>query len=206
MLYVDSADLRQITRLLATGLFDGVTCNPSILAAAGRGFGDLPALYSAATGAGAHLFFAQSTGTAPEALEASARKVIALGERARLKIMATGIGLTVARRLVDEGNEVLVTGVTHPAQVLAARAAGASWVAAYVSRAARAGIPPERLVGESVAAMNAVGAGRHLRIIAASLHTLDQIAVAAALGAGTSPCPSTCATPCWTIRQPWPPR
>lgn|GEM_PF-5391667 len=59
MLYVDSADLRQITRLLATGLFDGVTCNPSILAAAGRGFGDLPALYSAATGAGAHLFFAQ---------------------------------------------------------------------------------------------------------------------------------------------------
>lgn len=184
MLYVDSSDPAALQRLLPTGLFDGVTCNPSILAASGRGFADLPELYAVAASAGARLFFAQATGTDVDALTASAQRVIALGPAARVKLMATSAGLTVCRRLADAGHEVLLTGITHPAQVIAARAAGARWVAAYVSRAARAGIPPERLVGEAVAAMRAPGADNPgLRILAASLHSLDEVAVAAAQGA-----------------------
>lgn len=184
MLYIDSADIDQLERLLATGLFDGVTCNPTILQRAGRGFDDLRELYDRSVAAGAHLFFAQATGTDAETMAGSAQQILALGSRARVKLMCTSPGLTVCHDLADSGHEVVVTGITHPAQVLAARAAGARWVAAYVSRATKAGVPPEVLVGEAVKAMGARGADNaDLRIIAASLHDLDEASMAAAVGA-----------------------
>lgn len=183
MLYIDSADPAAIERLLATGCFDGVTCNPAILRKAGRGFADLPALYGRSVAAGARLFFAQATGEDAASLETSARQVLALGTHARVKIMGTSLGLRLTRTLTDAGHEVLVTGITHPAQILACRAAGARWVAAYVGRAAKAGVTPTRLIGQAASAMSHTTEDDRTRILAASLHSLDEVAEAAALGA-----------------------
>ncbi len=61
--YIDSADRSDVTRLLGTGLFGGVTTNPSILSKSGLGSSAIQDLVSWATDAGAERVFVQSWGS-----------------------------------------------------------------------------------------------------------------------------------------------
>lgn len=45
-LYVDSADVDRVSRLLAAGVVHGVTTNPTILERGGRTAADIPELYA----------------------------------------------------------------------------------------------------------------------------------------------------------------
>jgi TalC/MipB family fructose-6-phosphate aldolase len=185
MLYLDGADRAELAPLLATGLFHGVTTNPKILAQAGLTLDDVPELYGWAIDHGAQLVFAQALGTDVEALRRSARWITRIGERARVKVVATTAGLTVAKELADDGHEVLVTAVYHPTQALAALAAGARFIAPYVGRAGDNGRDGHALVA-TIAALAASWrdrGGHELRILAASLRTPDLVANAAAAGA-----------------------
>jgi transaldolase len=53
--FLDSAERETVTKLLATGLFGGVTTNPAILDKAGLGSADIPDYVKWATDAGAKL-------------------------------------------------------------------------------------------------------------------------------------------------------
>ena len=61
-LYLDTADRGAAESLLATGLFAGVTTNPTILRRASKGVGDLREIYRWATAAGAREVFLQAWG------------------------------------------------------------------------------------------------------------------------------------------------
>jgi transaldolase len=61
-LYLDTADRAAAESLLATGLFAGVTTNPTILQRAGVGVADIPDIYRWATAAGAREVFFQAWG------------------------------------------------------------------------------------------------------------------------------------------------
>ncbi|PRA79675.1 transaldolase family protein [Microbacterium sp. MYb66] len=177
MLYIDSADRDQLAPLLATGLFAGVTTNPTILARAGLTADDLPELAAWLRAGGVTRFYAQATGTTVEELRATAQRIADLGDDVVIKLVATEPALAVARELTDAGREVLVTAVYHPAQALLAAAAGAQEIAPYVGRTSENGRDGIALVAAIARSAPSV------RILAASLRSSDQVAAVAAAGA-----------------------
>ena len=177
MLYLDSADRAQLAPLLATGLFAGVTTNPTILHRAGLGPADLPELLAWAREHGVTRFYAQATGRTVGEWRDSVARIAELGDDVVTKLVATQPSLTVAKEQVDAGCQVLVTAVYHPAQALLAAAAGAHEIAPYVGRATDQGRDGIALI--SAVARIAPG----VRVLAASLRSPDQVAAVAAAGA-----------------------
>lgn len=175
--YIDSADRTLIEELWSTGVFQGVTTNPTILSRAGLGQADLPELYRWLTGLGVGTFYAQVVGTTTEAMLASAAGLRALGPLV-VKVPATSAGFRAAGDLVADGAQVLLTAVYHPVQALLARDVGIQGVAPYVGRMTDAGRPGVAAVSQM---QQAIGS-EPTRILAASLRTADDVAALAAAG------------------------
>jgi TalC/MipB family fructose-6-phosphate aldolase len=180
MLYIDSADRDQVERLLATGLFAGVTTNPTILYRSGLTVDDVPAVHRWARAAGAGTVFLQAVGPDEAALESHSRELVDLGPDVVVKLPATRDGLAVSRRLTREGVPVLVTAVYHASQALLADAAGAGWVAPYVGRMGDLGLDGVEQTADLHATLLASGQG--CRVLAASLRDTTQVAALAARG------------------------
>ncbi|WP_264029019.1 transaldolase family protein [Cellulosimicrobium sp. SH8] len=180
MLYIDSADRDQVERLLATGLFAGVTTNPTILYRSGLTVDDVPAVYRWARAAGAGTVFLQAVGPDEAALETHSRELVDLGPDVVVKLPATRDGLAVSRRLTREGVPVLVTAVYHASQALLADAAAAGWVAPYVGRMGDLGLDGVEQTVDLHATL--LASGRGCRVLAASLRDTTQVAALAARG------------------------
>lgn len=170
--YVDSADRSAAERMLATGLFAGLTTNPAILAKAGLGTADVPDVVRWAVDAGAPRVFAQVHGDTADELVARGERWRALSERVVIKVAYSEAALAAARRLAG-GGEVLVTGVHQAWQVLPAMASGATFVAPFVARMDAAGRDGLAEVEAMTAAVAATGAS--LQVLAGSVRTPDQI-------------------------------
>jgi len=175
-LYVDSADRAEVLDLLACGAVAGVTTNPILLSRAGLGPGGIAAFVEDALAAGAGRVFVQAIGLDAHALAASGRRAAAIDGRVVVKVPCTSPGVTAARSLVDLGVPVLLTAVFHPAQALLAAAVGATWVAPYVGRISDAG----RDGVAQVDLMQRALAGSDVRVLAASIRSLDDAAALAA--------------------------
>lgn len=177
-LYVDSADADAVPPLLATGLFAGITTNPTILARSELGQDDLPDVYEWATAAGARTVFMQALGTDRDQLLDSGRGLRSIGDRVAVKVPATRAGASAARALADEGTSVLLTAVYHAAQALLAEAAGSHFIAPYVGRMTDNGRDG---IAEAVR-MRTILADGSTRVLAASLRSIDDIAALSAGG------------------------
>ena len=176
-LYIDSADRRLIAELWRSGVFAGVTTNPTILDRAGLGQRDVPDLYAWLTDLGVGTVYLQVVGRTRDEMLRCAEELRSLGP-VTVKVPATPDGLSAAGELVREGAQVLLTAVYHPVQALMARDCGIQGVAPYVGRmtdAGRAGV-------ESVIAMQQAIGAEPTRILAASLRTADDISRLAAAG------------------------
>lgn len=177
-LYVDTADRPAAEALLATGLFNGLTTNPTLLARAGLAQSDLPAIHAWATAAGADVVYMQTLGTTVAEILASGRGLREIGTDVIVKIPATRAGFEATRILAAEGAPILVTAVYHAAQALLARAAGAHSIAPYVGRMSDQG----RSGVEQTLAMATILRGSETGVLAASLRTPDDVAALAAGG------------------------
>ena len=169
-LYVDSADLDAVAPLLAGSLVHGVTTNPTILDRAGRTVRDIPELYARWIAEGAREIFFQAWGDAA-GLERTAREILALGDRAVVKVPATRDGFAVGARLAREGAPVLLTAVHTPAQAVVAASCGIRYVAAYLGRMRDAGFDAEA----DIAGMQAACADSGTEVLAASLRSAEDI-------------------------------
>ena len=176
-LYLDSADRRLIGDLWRTGVFAGVTTNPTILARSGLGQRDLPELYAWLTDLGVRTVYMQVLGRTRAEMLRSAEEIRSLGP-VTVKVPATADGFAAARALVADGAQVLLTAVYHPVQALMARDCGIQGVAPYVGRMSDAG----RNGVESVIAMQQAIGSAPTRILAASLRSADDVARLAAAG------------------------
>lgn len=180
MLYIDSAERHEVERLLATGLFAGVTTNPTILTRAGLDVTDAPDVHAWATAAGASTVFLQAVGPTADALESHGHALRSLGEDVVVKVPATPQGLAAGRRLTAAGVPLLLTAVYHSSQALTALAVDASWIAPYVGRMSDLGRDG---VTETVGLHSALRAtASTCRVIAASLRDVDQLARLAQAG------------------------
>jgi len=133
-LYVDTADRALAEPLLATGLFAGVTTNPTILARAGLGVQDVDDVHRWAVVAGAREVFLQAWGTEVETLVERGLRLRELGDEVVVKVPASRAGATVCRRLSAQGVPTLLTAVYSPAQAMVAAAAGATYLAPYLGQ------------------------------------------------------------------------
>ena len=176
-LYIDSADRPLIAELWGSGVFAGVTTNPTILDRAGLGQRDVPDLYAWLTDLGVGTVFVQVLGRTRDEMLRAAEELRSMGP-VTVKIPATAEGLSAAGVLVGEGAQVLLTAVYHPVQALMARDCGIQGVAPYVGRMTDAGRDG---VASVIAMQQAIGR-EPTRILAASLRSGDDIASLAAAG------------------------
>lgn len=179
-LYIDSADLGEISDLWRSGVFHGVTTNPAIVHKAGLTQADVPALVSGLRELGVTELFVQTTGADEAAMWRSAMAIRDLGADIVVKVPAVRAGVDVAHRLVEQGADVLLTAVYHPTQALLARELGVWGIAPYFGR--MADLSSAAGAAEQLAQMVAALSGSAVRTLAASLRTRDAVAAAAAAG------------------------
>jgi transaldolase len=129
--FADTTDIAAIERLAAQGLVDGVTTNPSLVAASGRDFKDLIREICAAVPGPVS---AEVAATDADGMRAEADVLRAIAPNVAIKVPLTPAGLRTCRALADEGTAVNVTLCFSPAQAILAAKAGAAFVSPFVGR------------------------------------------------------------------------
>jgi transaldolase len=143
--FIDTADIDEIRDLAATGLVDGVTTNPSLVAKSGRDFFDvLSDICSIVPGP----VSAEVAATDFETMLAEGRELAKVADNIAVKVPLTPDGLKACKTLADEGTHVNVTLCFSAAQALLAAKAGAAFVSPFVGRLDDIGQDGMGLIGE----------------------------------------------------------
>ena len=130
-IFLDSADIGQINALFDTGLIDGVTTNPSLIAKSGRDILDTIAqICSLVDGP----VSAEVTATDFDTMLTEGRKLAAIAPNVTVKVPLTRDGLMTCRALSDAGTHVNVTLCFTAGQALLAAKAGAKFISPFVGR------------------------------------------------------------------------
>ena len=129
--FIDSADIAEIRDLAATGLIDGVTTNPSLVAKSGRGFFEvLREICEIVPGP----VSAEVTATDRDTMLAEGRRLAGLAENVAVKVPLTPDGLKACKALSGEGVTVNVTLCFSPGQAILAAKADAAFVSPFIGR------------------------------------------------------------------------
>ena len=129
--FVDTADTAEIKSLAASGLLDGVTTNPSLVAKTGKKFLDVLAEICATVPGPVS---AEVAATDYDGMLAEARVVRGVAKNIAVKVPLTPDGLRACRHLTGEGAMVNVTLCFSAAQALLAAKAGATFVSPFIGR------------------------------------------------------------------------
>jgi transaldolase len=129
--FVDTADVAEIADLNDSGLLDGVTTNPSLVAKTGRDFvATVKEICKIVKGP----VSAEVAATDHATMLAEGRKLAALATNVAVKVPLTLDGLKTCKALSDDGIMVNVTLCFSPAQAILAAKAGAAFVSPFVGR------------------------------------------------------------------------
>ena len=129
--FVDTADVDEIRDLSQSGLLDGVTTNPSLVAKSGRPFLDvIREICEIVDGP----VSAEVTATDHETMLTEGRKLAELAPNVAVKVPLTPDGLKTCKALSAEGTMVNVTLCFSAAQAILAAKAGATFVSPFVGR------------------------------------------------------------------------
>jgi transaldolase len=129
--FVDTADTAEIKSLAASGLLDGVTTNPSLVAKSGRKMRDVIAEICATIPGPVS---AEVAATEYEGMLAEARVLRSIAKNVTVKVPLTPDGLRACRHLTNDGAMVNVTLCFSAAQALLAAKAGATFISPFVGR------------------------------------------------------------------------
>ena len=143
--FVDTADIREIRDLAATGLLDGVTTNPSLVAKSGRDFFEvLKEICAVVKGP----VSAEVTATDAEGMIREGEKLAKIAKNITIKVPLTWDGLKACKYFTDKGTMVNVTLCFSAAQALLAAKAGATFVSPFVGRLDDIGQDGMQLISE----------------------------------------------------------
>lgn len=129
--FADTADIADITSLAATGLLDGVTTNPSLIAKSGRNFLEVIREIALLTHGPVS---AEVVASDTKTMLREAEVLRKLGDNICIKLPLTLDGLTACKALSDEGVMTNVTLCFSANQALLAAKAGASFISPFVGR------------------------------------------------------------------------
>lgn len=129
--FVDTAEIHEIKELSRTGLLDGVTTNPSLVAKSGRNFLELIGeICDVVKGP----VSAEVAATDYDTMIKEAKKLAGIAKNVAIKVPLTMDGLRVCKEMTDAGRMVNVTLCFSANQALLAAKAGASFVSPFVGR------------------------------------------------------------------------
>lgn len=129
--FVDTADTAEIKALAETGLIDGVTTNPSLVAKSGRPFTEVIAEICSLTEGPVS---AEVVATDFETMVSEGKTLAAIAENVAVKLPLTWDGLRACRALADQGIAVNVTLCFSANQALLAAKAGAAFISPFIGR------------------------------------------------------------------------
>jgi transaldolase len=183
--FVDTADVTEIKELAATGLLDGVTTNPSLVAKAKRDFKEIIAEICAAV---AGPVSAEVAATDLAGMLREGRALAKIAKNVTVKVPLTWDGLKACRALTAEGCMVNVTLCFSANQALLAAKAGASFISPFVGRLDDAGADGMDLVREIRTVYDNYPEFR-TQVLAASLRNVVHVKQAAMIGADAATMP-----------------
>ena len=183
--FVDTADIAEIKSLAATGLLDGVTTNPSLIAKSGRRILEVIAEICAVVPGPVS---AEVAATEYDRMMREAEVLRHIATNVTIKVPLTPDGLRACRALSSQGTMVNVTLCFSAAQALLAAKAGATFVSPFVGRLDDIGQDGMELIADIVQIFDNYEALKTEVLVASVRHPIHVIQ-AAKLGAHVATLP-----------------
>lgn len=177
--FVDTADTTEIKSLAASGLLDGVTTNPTLIAKSGRKILDVIAEIC---GIVEGPVSAEVAATDYDGMMREAAVLRAIAHNVTVKVPLTPDGLRACRTLTNDGVMTNVTLCFSAAQALIAAKAGATFISPFVGRLDDVGQDGMELVDEIVTIYDNYAA-LTTQVLVASVRNPIHVITAAKLGA-----------------------
>jgi transaldolase len=183
--FVDTADTDEIRELAETGLVDGVTTNPSLVAKSGRKFLDVvQEICTIVDGP----VSAEVTATDHETMLKEGKKLAALAPNITVKVPLTPDGLKTCKALSDAGTMVNVTLCFSAGQAILAAKAGATFVSPFVGRLDDISSDGMQLISD-ICQIYSMYDDFETEVLVASIRNPIHLTEAAKMGAGVATLP-----------------
>ena len=183
--FVDTADIADISELADTGLLDGVTTNPSLIAKSGRDFIEV---VTEICGIVEGPVSAEVTALDAAGMIAEGRKLAKIARNIAVKVPLTWDGLRACKTLTGEGTMVNVTLCFSANQALLAAKAGATFISPFIGRLDDINIDGMELIHEIRTIYDNYPA-LTTEILAASIRNANHVKDAAIAGADVATVP-----------------
>jgi len=183
-LFIDSADVAELRAAAASGLIDGVTTNPSLIAKSGRNMKEAIAeICSIIPGP----VSAEAVATDVEGMLNEGRYLARIASNVVVKLPLTENGLRACRTLSDEGIKVNVTLCFSAVQAMLAAKAGAYFISPFIGRLDDKGEDGMELIHDIRQVYDNYGFGTN--VLAASIRTPEHVKQCALAGADCATLP-----------------
>jgi transaldolase len=182
--FIDTAEVSEIRALIPTGLVDGVTTNPSLVAKSGRDFRDMIAEVCALVRGPVS---AEVTAVETDQMLAEGRSLAKIAGNVVVKLPLTLKGVAACKALTGEGIRTNVTLCFSVNQALIAAKAGATYISPFVGRLDDVGQDGMELIREIRLVYDNYGFATE--ILAASIRSPQHIREAAIAGADVATAP-----------------
>lgn len=183
--FVDTADTKEIRDLAETGLLDGVTTNPTLVARTGRSFlavvEEICAIVPGPVSA-------EVTATDFAGMLREGQRLAKIAPNVCVKVPLTIAGLKTCKALAAEGTPVNVTLCFSAAQAILAAKAGATFISPFVGRLDDIGEDGMQLIADIVTIYRQYPAFTTEVLVASVRHPVHVVA-AAKLGAHVATLP-----------------
>lgn len=177
--FIDSADVNEIAKLVETGMVDGVTTNPTLIAKSGRNFFEVAKEICALVDGPVSL---EAVALDKKNMLAEAAKLSKIADNICIKLPLTPDGLAACRELRREDIPVNITLCFSANQALLAAKAGASFVSPFVGRLDDISVNGMRLIEEIITIYDQY-ADFSTEVLVASVRHPDHVLQAALMGA-----------------------
>ncbi|WP_112321198.1 fructose-6-phosphate aldolase [Oceanibium sediminis] len=176
--FADTAEIDEIKELAETGLLDGVTTNPSLIAKSGRDIKEVTAEICKITDGPVS---AETVATDAEGMIAEGRELAKIADNITIKVPLTWDGIKACKVLSGEGRMVNVTLCFSPNQAILAAKAGATFISPFIGRLDDINLDGMDLIADIRTIYD--NYGFETQILAASIRSVNHIADAARIGA-----------------------
>lgn len=183
-IFIDTADIAEIREAASLGLLDGVTTNPTLVAATGRPMRDVLAeICDLVDGP----VSGEVLSTHHDEMIEEAHELAAIAPNIVVKIPLIADGLRVVKELTAEGIRTNVTLCFSPIQALLAAKAGATFISPFIGRVDDIGLDGMELIAEIRQIYD--NYDFKTEILAASIRTVNHVKQAALIGADVATVP-----------------
>ena len=183
--FADTAEIDDIKELAATGLLDGVTTNPSLIAKSGRDFMEVTKEICGITDGPVS---AEVVALDHETMMKEAEVLRKIADNVCIKVPLTIDGLKTCKKLTSDGTMVNVTLCFSANQALLAAKAGATFVSPFIGRHDDNGFDGMELIGDIRLIYN--NYDFETEILAASIRNPVHVLQSARLGADVATMPA----------------